>query len=239
MARRLRNRRRPARRPRRRVRRNPEGGFKLTRRVPCAYLCNSGVTGIPSWTGPAALLNTGTPVAHPVYPNIYTVPFSMAFSLDMLSQYTELINIADRYKINSVSVKVLYSANSIMGGPSGGSGFSSIQPTISWLPDYDDATPPTTTLLDAKMGLKTKALGNGKFVSIRVRPKVAQPVYDGLITTAYTVPTKQLWVNSVATGVPHYGIKGYISNWDMLANTNVTSAFTFDVTFNVSLKDLQ
>ena len=242
MARRIRrNRRRPARKPRRRIPRGPKstGSFTIIRRIPTAYLTGSnGAPGLPFWTGPASLLTLGTPVANPVYANIFAVPFAMSFSHEMLSQYTELVGIADRYKINSVSVKVLYSANSLMGGPSGGSGFSTIVPTLSWVKDSDDAQPMTVSQLQAKMGLKTKSLGNGKYISMKITPKVANPVYDGIVT-AYSVPTKSQWINASSSSVPHYGVKGYFNNWDLADATQVTSCFTFDISLNVSLKDLQ
>ena len=215
------------------------GGFTVVRKVPTSWLCNSGIAGLPQWTGPSNLLTFGAPVAHPIFPNIYSVPFSMSFSLDMLAQYTELVGIADKYKINSATVKVLYSANSIMGGPSTGNGFAATVPSICWCPDSDDNSVSSINQLQAKMGLRSRSLGNGKYVSLRVRPKVAPQVYNGLVTSAYSVPGKQMFINGSSPSVPHYGIKGYFENWDLIDQNTVTSAFTFDVTLNVSLRDLQ
>lgn len=219
----------------------PTGGCVLTRRVPSLYIANSSTFGAPAITNtsPTACIAVGTATAHPYFGNNFTVPFSMQFSLDQLAQYTDITGFCDRYKILDVSVKFQYNSDSITGVSTTGQAQPNMVPSVVWIQDYDDAAILSIGDINAKTGVKRKALNNGSFHAIRVKPRLAQAAYQAGVTTAYTVPGKATWVNTAYQAVPHYGIKGYIENMYLGGLTSAASCITIDVTMKVALKDFQ
>jgi len=232
---------RARRRPR--LPRNPAGstgGFVLKRKVPDCWLSNTAAAGVAQVSGGPAtsFLVIGTPVAHPVFTGIYNVPFSMIFSLDQLAQYTDITAICDKFKITNVAVKVMYNATAVA-GTAATAAYPSFMPIIKYITDSDDGVPQSALDLNAKMGLKTKTLANGKMVKLRCSPRVAAPIYQSAVATAYEVPNKATYINSTYPTVPHYGIKGYFENFSLQATANATSCATFEVEMTIKLKDLQ
>ena len=239
-----------ARKPRRRVRRvrrarrvGPRslGGFTILRKSPPTYLTNTATAGIPNISVNAGTQQfyIGTPEPHPVLTNVYSVPFSCEFSVDQLVSNSELLTIADQYRINKVWIKCIWNTQAI-GGPVGTGGYASVTPQLLWIQDYDDSSVNTTLQLRQKMGLRLKSLSPNRFTTITVSPKVAKQAYDGLTTTsAYVVDKGKQWVNSSYGSVPHYGIKGFVQNLDLNTLNAVTSCLTFEVMMSVSLRHLQ
>jgi len=226
----------------RRIPRAPRtGGTIITRRLNTQYIANSSFygTAVTTNTGLSTVLCTlGTPVVHPYFGNNFTVPFSLQFSLDQLAEYTDFTNICDRYKILDVYVKLQYNTDSVAGAPNA-SGQPNMVPSVNWIPDYDDSTTLTATQINAKMGVRRKALNDGRFHSMSVKPRLAANAFNGALASAYTVPGKATWVNSAYPSVPHYGIKGFIENMYLGAIATGTSCIAIDVTFKVAIKDLQ
>lgn len=212
----------------------------MTRRVQSLYLTNSSTFGVPQVTSlsPTQCVTLGTAIAHPVFGNNFTVPFTMQFSLDQLAQYTDITNFCDRFKITGVSCKFQFNSDSITGYSTSTQNQPNIVPSVVWIQDYDDANTLTVAEVNAKMGVKRKALNNGAFHSISVKPKVATSTFNGL-STAYAVPTKSQWVNSAYPSVPHYGIKGYIENLYLGGITGGASCVTIDLTYRVAMRDFQ
>ena len=240
-----------ARKPARKVARKPRalrvprpmgrtGGAVLTRRVKSLYLTNSGVFGVPqvTATSPTTCVTLGTATAHPVFGNNFIIPFSFQFALDQLSQYTDVTNLCDRFKIYDVKIKFQYNSDSITGVPTSGQTQPNMVPSVVWIQDYDDANILTSDDINAKMGVKRKALNNGSFHSISVRPRVAASTFNGL-STSYTVPSKAQWVNTAYPSTPHYGVKGYIENMYLGGLTSAASCITIDLTYKVGMKDFQ
>lgn len=217
------------------------GGTVITRRLNTQYIANSSFYGsaVTTNTGLAvALVTLGTPVVHPYFGNNFTVPFSLQFSLDQLAEYTDFTNICDRYKILDVYVKLQYNTDSVAGAPNA-SGQPNMVPSVNWIQDYDDSNVLTATQLNAKMGIKRKALNDGRFHSISVKPRLAATAFQGGAVSAYTVPGKATWVNSAYPSVPHYGIKGFIENMYLGAIATGTACIAVDVTFKIAIKVLQ
>ena len=204
------------------------------------YLTNSSSFGVPQVTtlSPTACITLGTATAHPVFGNNFIVPFSMQFSLDQLAQYTDISNFCDRYKIVDVMVKFQFNSDSITGYSTSTQNQPNIVPSVVWVQDYDDANTLTAVEVNAKMGVRRKALNNGSFHSIRVKPRIAASAYNGL-STAYTVPKGSQWINTAYPQVPHYGIKGYVENMYLGGITGGASCITVDLTYKVMLKDFQ
>jgi len=178
----------------------------------------------------------GGAVAHPVFGATFSLPFAAGFTLDMLSQYTDLTNIADQYKISNIELRFQYNASDIAGGPIGGA--PATTPILKYVADYDDAALETVTALQAKMGLKSKPLVDGKFHSVRLSPRVADAVYGSTVATAYAVP-KSMWLDAQSPAIPHYGLKGYIENLPLSSTGLLTTCITIEVVYTVKLKGLQ
>jgi len=181
----------------------PMGGFAVTRHATPIYLTNSSVAGQyqQSPASGSCALTLGTAVSNPLVSGHYDVPFVLSFNLAQINGYTDFANIADRYKITKVDVKILYNANAIGGSAALGT-FPSMLPIINYIPDHDDDGMQTALQLREKMGLRSKTTGNGKFVKFSVRPLPPVVVGNG---SAYAVPKPQ-WINSSYTTVPHSGI---------------------------------
>ena len=232
---------------RRRVPRAPrlgqQGGFTVVRRLPTAYISNSSIAGVAQVSNPASASGTnmiviGSTVAHPVFGATFSLPFSAGFTLDMLAQYTDLTNIADQYKITNVQLRFQYNASDVAGQPIGASAPATI-PILKYVADYDDASLETVTALQAKMGLKSKPLVDGKFHSVRLSPRVADAVYGSTLASAYAIPAKPMYLDAQSPAIPHYGLKGYIENLPLSSTGLMTTCITIEVVYTVQLKGLQ
>jgi len=213
------------------------GGFTVTRLAAPIYVSNSSVVGQPQQNPTAAVsgLTLGAAVSNPLVSGHYDLPFTMSFNLAQIPGFTDFTNIADRYKITKVQVKVLYNANAIAGSAALGT-FPSMLPIVNYITDHDDDGMLTAVQLREKMGIKSKTTGNGKYVKFSVVPKPANVLAPG---TVYAVPTKPQWINAAYTTVPHFGIKGYFQNLNLQTIASATSCFTFELKYTVKLADLQ
>jgi hypothetical protein len=79
--------------------------------------------------------------------------------------------------------------------------------TVYCVIDYDDATA-LTTLAQAAGYNNCVTLAPGESVSRTFRPRMAVAAYSG--TFASYASTEPMWIDSVSTGVQHYGIKLFI-----------------------------
>lgn len=220
-----------------------QGGFTVVRRLPTAFISNSSIAGVPQVSNPASASGTnmivlGSTVAHPIFGATFSVPFAAGFTLDMLAQYTDLTNIADQYKITNVELRFQYNASDIAGQPIGASAPATI-PILKYVADYDDASLETVTALQAKQGLKSKALTDGKFHSVRLSPRVADAVYGSSVSTAYAIPAKPMFLDAQSPAIPHYGLKGYFENLPLSSTGLLTTCITVEVAYTVQLKGLQ
>lgn len=227
--------RRPLRMRRPRVKRAPSsGGTFVVRKV------QELLSSVPSAISPGNYtINTannsitfGTPVAVPgIALNTYDVPFTIRFRLDELTQYGELTQLFDRYKITSCMVKCHYlnfPADSRI-----------VLPYIDYIQDYDDANVLTISQMREKMGVRTKAFTTSKpVITMGVKPRVASEVFNNGITTAYSVPRGGTWINSQYPSVEHYAIKGILRNVYLPA-TSGASLISWDISYGVALKDVQ
>lgn len=177
-------------------------------------------------------ITLGVPVATPaVALNTYDVPFVVKFRLDELTAYTELTQLFDRYKIVSAMVKCNF-----INFP----GDTRIPlPYIDYVTDYDDATLPTVSGMREKMGVKSKNFTASRTrVTMGVRPRVAQEVFNNGVTTSYAVPRGGTWINAQYPGVEHYAIKGIIRNLYLPATLG-SAPMSWDISYGVALKDIQ
>lgn len=206
------------------------GYFKITRRCSTILLANNGNTTLTAYDGTGSLFNLGAAVAE-LGTNAFAYPFSMSFRLDQLLNYSDLTSIADYYRIKNVTVLVTCNAtnNPVDGVAS--------MPLCYWDEDYDDDVLPTVGQVRERMGTKQFQFGNGKTHNMTLSPKVSPIVQNAGTANAYSVPVRATWINSASPKVPHYGIKGYLSNVYCVNQQQIS--FKFDVVFDVECKDLQ
>jgi len=214
------------------------GGFTITRRCDPIYVSNASALGtyqISTQPGSFSQITLGTvPLVNPVVPGHYSVPFTMVFALDQVTNYSELIGIADRFMIKKINVKFLYNANAIAGSGTTAA-YPSMVPILHTIVDKDDATLQTLSSMREKMGLKMRPCGNGKFHQVSFSPHIAQVVGTG---SQYAVG-KAAWINSTYPATAHYGLKGYFENWNLQSQSTGVSCWTIETTVTLALRDLQ
>lgn len=220
---------------RRRVvrKRNPStGSLYLKRRLPLVSVYASTTSAGLIQTNNASVISLGIPVAAQTGgTNYLDVPFSMTLQLDQLQSYTDITNIADRYRIMKASVKVLSNPATFYSGA-----------PLTYLEicnDRDDNAAPTVGSFREKMGIKTKTFNNVGSATVSCYPVPAMSAYQSGITTAYTVPSRAPYFNMSYPSVPHYCLKGIIRN--MYAPGVAASAATvhFDINVSVHARDIQ
>lgn len=227
-------------RRRRAIPRNPRGILHVTRKTPYGIqMYNSVVAGVPAVDYPTQCrpecFAVGTPVAVVSGASTYAVPFTMNFRLSDVINYSEFVTLADRYKINKVTVNIRYNSNAAE------SSTQSSLPVLFWTNDYDDQSMGTVNSIRERMGVRHKAFTATRMdIALHCRPRVAPFVYGEVgVGSGYIVPSKSQFVNSDYSGQPHYGIRGYIDNVFLPAKsgTNFT-LFTIDITYDLTLKDI-
>lgn len=212
--------------------RRQNGGFNLTRKLPVITLCSSAVAGLATLTDPTGTCFQYSVLgASPGTTNQYDVAFSLKFSLNQLLSFTDITQIADQYKLNSVLVR-------LASGFQVATGTGAAVPYVEYIQDHDDAAVPSLNLMRTKMGVKTKYFGpNRNIIKMGVRPRVSDEIYSTGISTGYSVGRPQ-WINCDYPAVEHYAIKGIIHNM-VLNGTPNSALLNWDISFNVSAKDLQ
>lgn len=193
-------------------------------------IVNSGALGTftISGTNPSSLITLGAPTAAAGYG--YNVPFSMQFSLDQLINYGDFTPVFDKYCIKAVSVKFRYMHNtSTLSATTG-------LPTVYAYVDHDDAAVTTAAAVRENMKTRSKAFsGTRNEASFYFKPK---PVYE-LYPLSYATPRRSPWIDASSTAVPHYGLKGYLSNVNAPVGTANVSCFSVDVTYYVAFRHIQ
>lgn len=223
------------------ARRNPfgrQGGFYITRKLPLIAVSSTaaGTVALADPTG--TCLTLGTPSLSVGFSNdVFDIPFSMKFQLDQLVQSGDLTSIGDQYKILKSYLRLYYNnSNNAYATVPGGKLTS--MPFIQFITDEDDANLPTQERLRAKMGVGLKTFrNNSSYVGIQCRPRPTMEVYAGGTTSAYS--PMPAWLDMTDDDVPHYAIKGILTQVPLLDTAEGTAVFTFDVALGVGVKGLQ
>lgn len=227
-----------ARRARRRLR-LPVGQLTLSRKCAEQNIYNTAVAGTVAASGSVVVV--GTPYQTPAFAGsaYYNVPFSIDTNLNDLLNAADLTQIADKYKINWVKIKVYCTSNTAS------SGGASQLPSMLWSIDEDDAAVPASStvglnVLREKMSTKYRAFKqNGGGLTIFYKPRVSQSLI-GAAGTAVSGGIKTAgWIDCNSPDIPHYGVKGYLQDVNLAVTPGVYTQFKFDVTMSVSLKDIQ
>lgn len=220
-------------------RKQTSGYMNVNRRYPEIGLRNSSLAGnVVISSTPATTILFANGVASSNQIGAWDIPFAMSFTLADLCESSDFSVLFDSYKINKITIKAYFSSQKT-DWSNGGS--PTTAPTIEYTTDHDDADVPTLLGFRSKMGYKTKSFKNNSFITMTVKPRVAQSVYNAGMVNAYSTPTKSIWLDMANNGVPHYGIKGIISNMPLPAQGSIglTTAIKWEIQANVSLKGLQ
>ena len=194
------------------------GKLLIRRKIPMfALQASPSIPGVVTTNNPTTLILGSPTPSQTGAVNVYDVPFAMEFHLSDLASVSDITNIADKYKILKASVKLLsVNFNYVLGN---------VQPYIQWVDDEDDASAPTVTQLEEKMGLRTRTFARSGSCFIGVKPKVATRTYNGTLGfTAYQVGRGYL--NTAYPNVPHYGLKGVVRNVQLNGTGDICPALS-------------
>lgn len=214
------------------------GLIKLSRKLPEYSLYNTGTLGIASFAVGSTVtaigpLTSGAPVAGN-FPGYYNVPVTCQFKLSDVINASELTAICDKYKINWVKLRIFCTANT-----AAVNGLGQL-PSLLWSTDEDDNNNISTTALREKMGSKYRQFKqNGGAISIFLRPKQATQLVDDAGLNFANAVTPAKFVNSSYPDAAHYGCKMVIQDMNLNTTATVYSQIKFDITFGLSLKDIQ
>lgn len=213
--------------------RSNKGFIKLYRKLPEIYATTTSTNPSLQVQDPTGTcLALGAPIADA---NGLTAsyPFVLTFQLNQIINHNDVTNLCDAYKLKYCSVGMTFQSTQA----SASSQF--IMPTCTWIQDHDDNSVPTSvSQVREKMGCKMKTFGFNKLLKIGVQPRVADTIYNGVLS-AYAI-AKPMWINSTYDAVPHYAIKGILNNVPVPIGAAVpTSSFKFDITALIYGKDFQ
>jgi len=224
------------------ARRNPfgrQGGFYITRKLPLMAVSSTAAGTVALADPTTSCITLGTPSLSVGFSNdVYDIPFTLKFQLDQLSQSSDLTSIGDQYKILKSYLRVYYNnSNSAYRAASAAGKLVSV-PFIQYITDEDDANLPTQERLRAKMGVGLKTFkNNSSYIGIQRSPTPTMEVYAGGATSAYS--PMAAWIDMTDDDVPHYAIKGILTQVPLLDTVDGTAVFTFDVALSVAVKGLQ
>lgn len=219
---------------RRRIRRAPAvDGFTLTRSVPVMAL-KCLISGAATSTN-TDIFNVGAAISSPnALSSTYDVPFSFQFKLNQLQNYSEISNICDKYKIIRAQVLISgYNANPM--------GNAANLPYIEYEVDHNDASVPSISEIDQINRLKTRGFNQRGQMTLTCSTVPVDQVYNAAsVTSAYATPNRPQFIDSLYTGVPHYGIRGVIRNLFLNGSTsNNSSPLSIRVRMTVVARNLQ
>lgn len=222
-------RKRLARKPRRRQ--PSTGGFYIRRRYAMISMAASNsVAGLVASTNTNVLV-LGTPVSSPTNATgYYDIPFAIQIQLDQAQNYTDVTNIADKYRIMGTQLKFILNQNTTQAGLP--------LPFIEMVRDHDDAAPPTIAEVTQKMGVVTRTFVKNGTVSTKVYPLPAPQLYNG-VSAGYSVLRRSPYINSTYYSVPHYCLKGIIRNFYVPGTSAGASTLNLDINLGIHAKDLQ
>lgn len=229
----LARRRKPvARKSKRRAAGKRMGGFRIVRRIPMMAIMIQQATAGGFLATNTTVLKLGVPVAaQTLAANYWDVPFSVELHLSDLDSFTDITSISDKYKINAATLTFITNPGSYFGGAA--------LPYIQIVPDYDDSIPPTLSILNQKMGLKTRTFNNIGMTSVRLTPKPSQTVGNGATNTSAIVPRSAPFLDCGHPDVPHFGLKGVFRNLYAPGTVAAVQNIALDISLSVSAKDLQ
>jgi len=211
-----------------------QGLFAIQRKIPYSNIfCNG--AGTISQSGAAGTLFFNTPELVAGTTRVYNIPFTMCFRLDSLQSSSDVIAIADQYKMPKVAITFKFNVSS--NSPYNASGCI---PYIQYYIDNDDRSIPTVAGFRTRMGVKSVYPGQSGRPSrtIIVYPKVADVIYSSTasLTNAYG-QSKSQWIDTANPNVEHYGLKGCLMNMNLDTATQ-PNLIDYDITASLLFRGL-
>jgi len=219
--------------------RSSKGGIVLLRKLPELAISSSASIGVATLTqnltsGAPVCLTLGTPVQSTGGSGTsYDVPFSLQFALSQIINHTDLTNLCDKYKIAGAYIRFYYNHT----GSSGNS--TAPFPHLQYITDHDDSNVPTRDQLREKMGVKFKTFRNSSsYIGMKCRPVPNRQIFSSALVNGYEVPKNAPFLDCATDAIPHYGIKGIISNFNLPASAGI-EVMKVDVALKLVGKDIQ
>lgn len=136
------------------------------------------------------------------------IGYSKAFLFSDIADATNLAQVWDQYKFESVTAKFIPRINTnTLIIPNGTGPLWSCMPIME-APDYDDASVPTTSAVLSDKA-ETRCHSSFKEFTRKINPMMAQGVYGGGVFTSFSA-VKPQWCDMASRGVEHYGIKCWV-----------------------------
>lgn len=209
------------------------GGFKVVRRIPAFALTPSQIAAGTIGTTNSTVLKLGAVVpAQSLAVNYYDVPFSLEMHLSDIDTFADITSICDKYRIGAAALNIITNPGSYFGGAA--------LPYLQFVADYDDSTPPTASVLNQKMGLKTRTFNSTGMTKISLKPTPITTVLNATGGNLSAIsPRVSPYLNSTAPDIPHYGLKGIIRNVYLPGTSAAVQNIAFDISLSVYARDLQ
>lgn len=138
----------------------------------------------------------------------------LMFRISNIPNVTEFSVLFDHYRIWKAELRfVPFNNNAEVAN-------TSILPEMKYYVDTDDYNAPST-LNEILERQDVKSVYLDKIRTITLYPKCANEVFRTGVTTAYSTPIRNPWIDFAATDVEHYGFKWYVPNLTAGDNINV------------------
>ena len=133
-----------------------------------------------------------------------------SFSVDQVTQWTEFGALYDQYKINYITLKLMWSPKTSLSVDPNNPG-QSIYPVLYYYNDYDDdAAPSSLANIRERSNLRTVRISPNRTINIIVKPAISMMMYRSATTTGYGPKWNQK-IDVATPDVPHYGLKMCVS----------------------------
>lgn len=137
------------------------------------------------------------------------------FTFDSIVNATEFGGLYDQYKIWKIVVEFKLHTNPNSDYVTDGGATATLAPvtfpTLYVVNDHDDSSTPDLNTIRQYARTKRFVLAPNKIIRWSIRPTVLQLGYRTGVTSTY-LPKYNQWVDMTNLDVPHYGMKFYIDN---------------------------
>lgn len=153
--------------------------------------------------------------------------FGQTFELAQLINFGELQSLYDQYCIDKVQYIIELATPFISNG---------VYPFVSVAPDYTDATTPisVTSVLELAQAKVFQFSPERTRFSLTLKPRPAMSAYASAVSTGYAIPDGDVWFATADSGVDHYGLKVWLSDYNTVIS-NITALRGFAV-FHLKLR---
>lgn len=152
------------------------------------------------------------------------VPSGRSFRLDQVTNFTNLTNLFDQFRIDTVEISFM-----LRGLPSTVIAY----PRVIVFPDFDDAATPVSSAVinnRPRLSKHTFTPDEPEF-RIALKPRLAQAAFNGSFS-AYSQPNTSVYVDCAYPATDHYGLKFAFENFD-----NTSTMIDYSVKFWLTMRN--